>query len=227
MPGIGFVISSLQFPSRWMVPATALTAFFAAFFLLELKGEKNRILRAAVGVIGCITIFSSVYHVNSIAYLNKAYFVYNDMNFGTTGVGNGEYLLEGTTASDYYYHKPVADSGLEWSNYEKEGTTISISLNNTLNETAYLELPLIGYRGYSCKAEQEADEMPYIAEERGEHGDLRIAVPAGYQGSVNVSYTGFALFHAAEALSGAGILILAAWGIYCLKKERTRQVRCR
>lgn len=223
IPVIGYVVSSLQFPSRWMVLSTLFVALFAAFFFSEMREKGGFLIKAAVGMAAVITVASAVYYVNSIAYETGAVYLYEPKNMGTISVGNGEYLLEevGDFALDLYYHDPVADAGLEWSDYEKKGTRVSLSVDNTSDGVSFIEIPLMGYKGYSVMALDDGDEgaeTPYITEEVGNHGDLRIAVPAGYQGSLLISYQGFPFFRAAETVSW--VSLAAVIGMYLYYKGK-------
>lgn len=89
----------------------------------------------------------------------------------------------------------------------KNGVNISIEIANTTGQPRFIELPITGYRGYGIDATALAGEdVPVIDEQRGAHGDLKIVVPAGYEGRISVSYKGFFLFRAAEWISLLSIL---------------------
>jgi len=220
LPGIGFVAASLQFPWRWLSAVNLFSALLGAFFFRQVSEEGGRAARAAVGVLALFTILSAVYHVNNIVFEAEPVFLYNEENMGTGNVASGEYLLAGMELSDLYYHDPVAEEGLSWSNYEKKGTNITVLLENTADKIRYFDVPLIGYKGYGVRASDAEDGGPYVAEERGEHGDLRLAVPAGYRGTVCISYEGTVLFHLAEAVSLLALGSLA--GIFAYTKLHRR-----
>ena len=224
IPGIGSVISSLQFPSRWMVLSTLFAAMFTAFFFVEVKDSGSFLVKAALGVATILAVCSSVYHVNSIAFESGAVSLYEPNNMGTISVGNGEYLLEevGVFGLDLYYHDPVADAGLEWTDYEKRGTEVVLSLNNTSDETLSVDIPLLGYKGYGVEVlenEGAGTEIPCIAETVGNHGDLKVDVPAGYRGTISISYQGFAFFHVAEAISCLSLMFVLGAFVYYKWKE--------
>lgn len=223
VPGIGYIVSSLQFPSRWMVLATLFAAFFGSFFFLEVSRKGGMLVKTAVGIAAVVMIFSAVYYGNSIAFEKSSTYLYDDENMGTAGVGNGEYLLAGTSALDYYYHKPVAEDGLLWSRYNRNGTEIMVYLDNTTDGMRYIEMPLIGYRGYGIHTESADTELPFITEERGTHGDLRIAVPAGYKGNIQIVYDGFMIFHIAEAVSLISLTVILC--IYFIRKSVKRNFK--
>lgn len=219
IPLLGNIVASLQFPSRWMLSATMCTALFVVFFLVEIREKGGTALRILTGISALIIVLSAVYHVNDYAYQTAPVFLYNVENMGTVGVVNGEYLLAGTDIFEMSYHKPVAEEGLNWRNYEKEGTIVTISLENTADEPLYLELPLMGYKGYGIEElESSGTSVPTISEERGSHGDLRLAVPAGYQGTIRVSWKGFGLYHVADFVSAVSIVTIIGVWVYRRKK---------
>ena len=222
LPLIGYFIGSLQFPFRWMAIAAAAAAMFSAFFYLEVYRNGGVRLRIFTAVVGLVVIMSAVYHVNDCAFQAAPLFLYNVENMGTVGFVNGEWLLAGTEKNEICYHEPMAEKGLIWRDYEKRGTTVDISLENTTEETLHLELPLMGYKGYEiAEAENGGGASPNITEERGAHNDLRIEVPAGYKGRIQVAWRGFAIFRIAEAVSLASLLvILIMWG-----RSRKRKVQ--
>lgn len=221
IPGVGQFVSVLQFPGRFMVLAGVFVSMFVGFFILYIKESGGVLVKSAVGVAAVIAVGSAVYHVNSIAYETGAVYLYEAKNMGTKNVGGGEYLLEevGRLASDVYYHAPVTEDGLDWSDYQQKGTNAELYLDNQTERTLHVEIPLMGYKGYKLKVSEQAEEIPYITEEVGNHGDLRIAVPAGYQGRISISYAGFPIFHAAEVISLVSLAAMICVYFYHKRKK--------
>lgn len=228
VPGIRFLVTALQFPTRMLSPASAFCAMFAAFFWLWVKKEVVADNRGAwreitIGLYCAVlflAIFSEVFHVNSIAYENPPLRLYTAENLGSVTVLNGEYLLGGVLASECRFHDPIAEEGLEWRDYVKKGTNLSIYVNNTGGRELYLELPVMGYRGYGIDGEEAVARGLGIAEERGSHGDLRVVVPAGYSGELRISYKSFASDRMAEVVSAVTIFGI---GIYSVgRKSKVR-----
>lgn len=211
LPVIGFFVGSLQFPSRLLAIACVLAAMFTAFFFQRVKEQGGMAAKTVVGIAALIMIGSAVHHVGSIAFDAAPVWLYNIENMGTIGIINGEWLLEETDLSEMYYHKPVAEEGLAWSEYEKRGTNVSLRLENESGEVHYIEIPLTGYKGYGIKASDCGMGYPVISEQRGAHGDLRVRVPAGYRGTVEIFYEGFVLFHVAEVLSLLGLAVILGY----------------
>lgn len=222
VPVIGFMVSSLQFSSRWMIWAIVLASIFSAFFCKKIIEKGSPLMKMAIGCAILITIMTAVYHVNSIVANYGAIYLYEEENMGTHSVGNGEYVVEEALVSEIHFHDPIAETGVEWSDYRKEGTEIRIHLKNTTEEEHYIEFPLMGYQGYSI-AIVEGMEGPYITDELGKHGDLRIAVPGSYEGSIYISYTGFPMFRVAEVISMVGILVIMILALYRQIKRRRNE----
>ncbi len=239
VPGLGYLATSIQFPTRLMAPASVFCAMFGVFFFLYLKepekdfregsasmGKESRemLKKGCLCVLLVITAGSALYQVNDIALRSKPTYLYTAENMGTQSVVNGEYLLEGVDKDAYRYHGPVLEEGLKSCHYEKNGTEIVMQVENTTDKIRYLELPLTGYKGYGLEAEaggKEDGEVPAITDERGAHGDIRIAVPAYYTGKIRVFYQGFPLFHIAEAVSAAGFAGVLLWH---LRKRVVRKI---
>lgn len=228
IPGIGLLATAIQFPTRLLAITTLFFSFMASFFMLWLREEsshwtmqaRNMITVGSVMVIVMTALWSTLYHVNDISYNNRPIRLYTAGNMGSVSVVNGEYLLEGTNIQELQYHDPVADEGLLWRDYSKEGLTIGLHVENPTSGELCVELPLTGYRGYGIETDG-GTAVPYITEERGAHGDLRIAVPSGYAGNILVSYKGFFIFRAAEWVS---VLTVLLWlgislGRWCAKRK--------
>lgn len=215
IPIIQTLAKAIQFPTRLFILVSVFSAVYASFFYLWMREEcQNRYKdtcyekicwKGIVYVLLILTIGTAVYHVNEIAFLRTSTWLYTGENMGSVSVVNGEYLLEESILTEFQFELPRVTSGLEYEDYSKKGTSIEISVKNSSTEEGYLEVPLIGYKGYGLDF-SKGDLEPYITEERGENGDLRIAVPSGYEGEINISYKGFLSYRIVEVISLTSIL---------------------
>ncbi len=232
VPGINVLVTALQFPTRLLSPASVLSAMFAIFFVpwIQIEAEKwidevnskakaraTMFAKATVFIMAVLMAGSAVYHVNDIVYNINPIRLYTAENMGTIGVVNGEYLFSGGLPFDYSYHKPNSEEGLILENYSQNGLNISVYVNNTTAQVRFLELPIIGYKGYKIDSDTIGIQSPSISQERGDHGDLRIEVPAGFAGSLKVWYGGFASYRIAEVISLVTLLTIV---IYEVNKRR-------
>lgn len=221
LPGIGAIVKVLPYPADFMAPASVLCATFAAFFYCWVQEEGSRRLsRGSLLFVSLIALFSAIYQVNDIAFRMEPVRVYTAENLGTTSFLTGaEFLPAGTSPEQFHYHGPVADEELQWRDYDKKGVQIDLHVNNTSDREAFIELPVTGYKGYNLKCEGTDEEQPYITEERGNHGDLRIAVPAGYEGSVLVRYGSIPVNRAAEVVSLVTVIGMMGYGVLRRRKN--------
>lgn len=109
----------------------------------------------------------------------------------------------------FSYHDPAAEDPVQWYDYEKQGTNITITVENSSEQEHRLELPLQGYQGY--RAVDAGGAEIEIAEERGAHGDLTLRIPAEYEGTISVAYVGFPIFKTAEGITLFSVLISAGY----------------
>jgi len=116
-------------------------------------------------------------------------------------VGGGEYLpTEDTTTDDSVWGRltPEADDGVELTEYTKNGLTIQLAAQNTGDTEASIRLPLFYYPGYHMTA---ADGAALTHK----NGYLTVTLAPGWQGSVQVRWTGMWFWRAADCISLLGI----------------------
>lgn len=217
IPGLNLLTTAIRYPYRLLSQVIMFGGFFLAFFYLWAdKRILGWIRKGCVAFLAALCLISAIYQVNNIAFVSAPTRLYSAENLGTISVINGEYLLEGSAVENYHYHSPVADEHITWSDYDKEGTVIRMSVANSSSQTEYIEVPLTGYKGYVVTSPL------YIAEERGYNNDLRIAVPGGYSGNITIRYREMPLYLAADIISLISILALAGFKlsqVICRRKE--------
>lgn len=225
VPVMGTVMGAMQSPGLWLAPASGLTAMLAAFFCSQAVKTGGKYIRAGLYAGTAAAVILAVYYLDSIAFEKRPVWLYNMECMGTAGVGSGEYLLAETeSVSAVTFHGPAGEEGLSWQDYEKKGTNIVIALQNGTEEERCLELPLFGYRGYGIRELKPAGtsvSLPYVARDRGRHGDLKIVVPPGYEGTVEISYRRFSAFYGAGAVSLTSLAAAAAAQMYGRHRRRS------
>jgi hypothetical protein len=230
IPGINYLTTALQYPKRLLAPATVFGSFFASFFFLWLQKEfaNPHMVKGFILFLSICAIASAAFHVNDIAFEKAPIRLYTAENLGNIGIGNGEYLpreINWYEVGDLYtYHQPVTDEGLQYTDYQKEGTNITMHVENTHDTQQYMEVALIGYPGYGISSysdDASAADQPYIATQNGTHEDLRIAIPANWSGTIRIRFKGFILFRVADLVS----LFTALWLIFIYLYRRKNRFR--
>ena len=118
-------------------------------------------------------------------------------------VGGGEYLptaaVEETT--DLWGHlAPSFSEGVECADYAKDGLTVTFSAHNTTDQPGTVVLPLFAYPGYQLTATDGA----VLGQQEGY---LTVTLPAGWNGSAQIRFTGLWYWRISDAISLVGILL--------------------
>ncbi len=214
------LIASIQFVWRFMAIAAVLAAIVTGYglYLLQ-KEEGNKVALIVASVLVSLTIISAMdfFQVN---LFNKEVFDIDENTFVAQDnypyVSGGEYAPEGakyTTLIEEF--EPRAYEGVVVTEYEKQGTDITITVENN-NTEGYVLLPLLNYKGYGAESEDgriTADNL-----QTGEHAVVRINIPANYKGEISVFYQGFWYWRVAEVIS----LLAAGYCVWAWRKNKDR-----
>lgn len=201
------LVSSLQFPNRFLTIATVLLTGVAGVIAKWLLDSGRRRELAAFGAgMTVLVVISSVYLLNDIMYTVNPTRIYNSQGMGTGYIAGAEYLPYGTDASVFTYREPVAEENILVEGYEKKGFTVDVSCSNNSGREGFLELPLLFYKGYTAFDMDTGEKLPVYA---GNHSAVSVAVPAGYQGSIRTTFQSPWYWRAGEAVSVATFVVLA------------------
>jgi len=216
------LISSIQYTWRFLTLATALAAACTGYGLFLLRGEKGKTYYAiAATTLGILTGVSAMYFMQECLQ-NQGPVVMNSiedltgMDTATTATG-GEYVLSSANHDVVTgIFEPRCYGGVWAEEYSKDGTNITVTVNNDGTD-GYLLLPLLNYKGYRVSSEDGVINNTCLV--TGENAVLQINIPANYAGTIRVKYVGMWYWRVAEILSVvtvAGILYL-----YFCKRKKT------
>lgn len=220
IPGVGMVVSSMQFPFRWLGISVAFGAAFVAYASAKILETASWNGKLGIVALLLMSLAGSSYQLSQIVFTDNETQLYTAANMGTISLILGEYLITDELDMAFSYHDPAAEDPVQWYDYEKQGTNITITVENSSEQEHRLELPLQGYQGY--RAVDAGGAEIEIAEERGAHGDLTLRIPAEYEGTISVAYVGFPIFKTAEGITLFSVLISAGYLIYRCSKGRKR-----
>jgi len=227
VPVLGKMSASWQFPFRWMMVVSLFVAFLAADTYRRWRMESGSWHYVVPLLVISLTVGSAIYQVNDLLQTQLPIYLYTTENMGSIAVAYGEYLPYDADPEDYHVHMPYAEEGMTYTDYEKKGLQIEMTISNPTDKDLGLELPLTGYKGYAVETVGDADSETKVRidEERGMHGDLKLIVPAGYEGTIRVWYNGFALFRMAELISLIGIIGVVAMEVMKCRKNSLAAAR--
>lgn len=213
----GTLVPMIQFPTRLtMIPVIAMTFVGCVAAYWVLTREKKPMQKAFFGVLCGVCVMFSLYQTNDFL-LNEDGIIrlYSGESMGHSATLGGEYLPRDKDV-DYTYHDAVPSEGIAIQNYSKEGldtiTTLQVEAGNG---EYWVELPMLYYKGYTAEDVVTGERFETIS---GDSGDVRVLLPAGYDGSLHVWYSGMGYWRVAEVISLLAAVGMIAVG-YCAKKK--------
>lgn len=146
---INGIAGTIRMPWRFLSLASPIFCMVSAAVILK-KGDSERakkltVLTASIICAFGLVYFGSAYSTTYNANVNKGQAPYTD---GAPG-WDDEYFIYGTNKSALTAGNYKA-SGAAVANYEKDGTTIDVTLSRA-SDKGYVEVPLLYYPGYSAK----------------------------------------------------------------------------
>ena len=143
-------------------------------------------------------------------------------------------MLLGTDTGKLTYKAPVCSERIALNSYEKRGCYVRLDCDcgaygqpaelpeeyqGGYEQRQYIELPLLYYKGYRAK-ESGGGILPVVC---GENNVVRVLVPSGFQGIIEVDFAGFWYWRAAEVISlvmAVRLICLSVGKIYPERKNK-------
>ena len=168
----------------------------------------------AVAVIGITT--SSMYLIDCINTEQNYYKLYNEEGMGFGYISGAEYLIEGTDIEKLTFADAAAGEGVQIERYEKGRLRAELTCINQTGLESYVDIPLLLYKGYGATDAATGQEMELCY---GENNVIRLVIPAGYEGTVLVSFESPVYWRISELISGLTIVALIVMGLIHRRKK--------
>ena len=219
VPALFYLFMKFEFAWRFQAIATALLPLLFILFLslLKTKLPAQKVL-AFGGVITLLFVWQGTsylfqYSDSMIRFEHEADF--RDLTVGA--VYNGQYFPDGFEETETIREITVSDpSTVEWNLLEAGKLKYRVSLNNHQNSEAYVEFPVILYKGYHALCEDGELQATY-----GQNQRLRVIVPANFEGNISLSYSEPWYWRVAEILSLITLLVLTVYQVYRIKRKHS------
>ena len=220
------LISSLEFPHRFLtigtVSLTVLCGVVGKCLMVqqeeEVEKEKKNWFAMYAFVMTLLLMVSSVHLMNDMLDSRGFFRVYNIEGMGVGYVSSGEYLPYGTDTAQMLYKDYIAEENLQVHAYEKDGLFVSVNCSNTSKREAFLQLPLLYYKGYTAYDAESGDKLTLYD---GNNHMVSVAVPTGYEGDIHVEFISPWYWRVAELLS---LVVFIVFLVYICKSRRAKQV---
>ncbi len=196
-------IATLQFPYRMLTVTGGFLIMAICFAVKDLAAWKDggkRKLSFLYGAVLCIVaghLMTATYFYNATFTDSSGFFrLYDEASMGNSYISGGEYILVGTDTGRLTYREPVCSDGIALNSYEKKGCYVRLDCDCG-EQGQYIELPLLYYKGYRA-AESGGGKLQVVC---GENNAVRVMIPSGFQGIIEVDFAGFWYWRAAELAS--------------------------
>ncbi len=208
------LVSSLQFPNRFLGWGTAFLAVPAGYVLKYFKNNRRMLYQMSLVTV-LVALSTSYLYLMDSEDQETDYYLYNEESMGFGYISGEEYLIYGTDSEQLSFAKPEAGEKISITEYTKKGLNTTFFCQNTGEEQERITLPVLLYKGY--EAVGESGEKIEIAD-NGNHL-LQVCVPGSYTGQITVRFTEPWYWRAAEVITLLTIIGMSFW---LLQKRRNR-----
>ena len=215
-PVLASLISSLQFPNRFLGWGTLCMVCIAGYVLSFYAKQNVKVLAGMIITAILLTIASSLRLTDYSVYASNQYELYNAAAMGYGYISGAEYLNENTDYEKLTYMKPKASDNVKINEYTKKSLGGTVYCANDSNENGYIDLPLLLYKGYKAVNPESKEE---ISVQNGENGLIRIIIPAGLDAHIKVSFVSPFYWRVAEIISIIAYILLIAACIMPKRRE--------
>lgn len=211
------LVLSLQFPYRFLSLSCIASALLLCI-LVKNHGAFSRELKTDSIVF--IIIFSACafvsYQTGQMLMHHGFARVYEGQGMGTMDVGNGEYLPYRTDIWQFTPNTLKCSEGAAAEDLRKEQDSLHAAFYAvSTGADSYVEVPLLYYDGYMAVDMGTGEKLAVTA---GENNAVRVVLPEGYSGRIEVFFQEFWYWRAAELIS----LMTMAWLLVQHWRDRRR-----
>ena len=208
-----------QFSWRYLAVASALLGALAVWGLGLVHSWKPRLAQGAALALAAATLLYMGAFYRDYAYEHgtitmigtetAADFPYESMGY--------EYLPAGTDLAIFRQTEAAAQDPSVTAVWQGGGALLC---ENPTGDSTAVDLPLLAYRHYTARDAATGELLPL---EKNEQNCLRVTVPAGYSGTVQVTFTPPVLWRGAETVTLLTLLLLAAWALRTGRRRPQRK----
>ena len=209
------LVSSIQFPNRFLTIATVLLTALAGVVARTFRGRKEVVKSGLFfGGMLVLTVFSSIYLLNDTLYTTGFTRIYNGEGMGTGYIAGSEYLPYGTDASLLTYRAPSADETVIIEGYDKGALMADVNVSNLSTVETAVEVPLLYYKGYRA---WDTITGEFFTVYPGNNNAVSVTIPPSYSGILRVAFQSPWYWRLAEVISVLTFMVLSAGGIWFRK----------
>lgn len=180
------LVSSIQFPNRFLTIANVCLTAVAGFVAKYVMRQRNRHLSICwFGSMLLLFAIGNLHLMGDIMDTSAALYVYNNEGMGTGYISGAEYLPYGADESRFIYHDPIGTEGIEVDDYEKSSLGAEAYIVNRGSGEGEVAFSLLYYKGYLARNADDGEELNCRS---GENYEVTVDIPADFAGRVQVYF---------------------------------------
>lgn len=192
-------LKKFEFAWRFLGAASTFITLLYVILMTKAKEMFTGKIAIAAGAVTCMLFCyqgaSYLFQYNNLMIPFE--YEYNFRDLTLRAIYDGAYLPQGTDWQELTTDIQVSDTELVNVALEaRKGTFVRISVENHSTTDAYVDLPILYYKGY--RAQSEGKNLPVSV---GTNNRIRIAVPAGFRGTIKTSFAEPWYWRGAEIIS--------------------------
>lgn len=205
------ILSKVQFPWRYLVAAILFLTILLGMVLAKLEGEESQKLRNYGNVTAVVLVLVGIVMtcVFTARYKEGYYPVefreYSEVDSGYMGAC--EYLREGTEL-DVVAYVPENEHLDYYEVLSQKDNKIVVSVENS-GEASTVEIPKLNYKGYVARD----DNKNKLEITDGFRNLINVSVPAGYSGTITVSFKQPVSWIVSEIISLLGFIAILYYSV--------------
>ena len=213
---MGKVIATIQFPNRFVelsILFFTIVACVAAVILYQ--NRRKWALPLYMGILAGVMLISTTFLVDNMMYNMTAFHIYDADCMGNGYVAGGEYVLLDTDVEALKAGTYAADAGTTISGCSKKYCNVTVICSNAGAAEGYVEVPLLYYKGYQAAVLGTGQQLTITP---GDNNVLRVSVPAGFNGTIQIGFHTLWYWRIAELISLAALVFL----VVCACRNRKK-----
>ena len=209
-PVLNQIVRNIQFPWRMLSIAGVFMVIASVELAEELRGTVTA-GRVLVASLAGAALLSGLFLLHDYTVSTNVRDYSGIPAVDTTGIAGAEYLPAGADTSMFATQEPVPGEGVTIEAAARDGGTYRVTIrsaddgNDISESSCYIDVPFLYYPGYIGRDAETNQKFIAVS---GSGGRVRIELPAGYQGTLEVCYSEGTLWRISELLSALTVIVL-------------------
>lgn len=212
------IFCMIQFPWRYLAPATVFATMATVIGLVAVKESKGRQTAYALCMAICIiAVITGGFYMNIYTNGTDTISVFGDSDVNIE-IGKDEYLLKDTVKGELNQREVSFDRNVIMvSDYQYENGVTTFGCKNTADVEKPVELPLLNYDNYYAYDVDTGEEIGIM---NGTNNRVSLAVPAHFDSDIRVFYKIPVIWKVAYVISAVSVIFVVAAAVRNRRKER-------